>query len=448
MSASKFSLGFINSNKSWVEICDEDDAPQDCIQNIYASVDKREVSDEEDTLQDSMQSPCPVVVKREASDEENIAESITQNAYTSPGNSETKEVESCTENESVNSSYTNIQIKVLKEESGDEEENVDYINSTIVDHIKTEQEEEKDPEDCTEHFSYASIVKSTTVGRNGHVTQSYPLSPEKKFILNGREFPSISSGQVKKKIKTEREDNFLEDDISLSSHLDVFHVGSPCKSKESIKEEYSPGKRRIRIAKRRSFTSSPNEDDKAMHSSPKVISFYPQGNAERNFEGRNNLKRRRETDSSTNDDKDQETEFETDPVVLARRQKQIDYGKNTVGYDRYRRLVPKERRHRKHPSTPPINKKYSRRAWDGLIRVWRQRLHFWDPPSNNAENSDILDFGSSDLSSGNNSDQGSLPSTPNWKKWKGEKRIRVKKDSNCSATNEQDDIGCQFLSQE
>lgn len=438
MSASKFSLGFTNSSKSWVEICDEENESQECLQTVCTAVDKNEVSDEDDTPQNNY----GAVDASDVSNEDSIHE-----IYTSVSNSLVKEEVTSIEDESVCVSYTDIQTKFEKDSS--DNENYDYINtSSITDNIKTEPQEENDPDVSIEHFSYANVVKSSAASRSVHVTHSCSLSPKKEFVLDGREFPTICNSQVKKKIKTESQDSILQDEISLSSHLDVFHMGSPCKLQDSTDEDYNPGKRKIILAKRHNFVTSTRKDDKVMRRSKKVISFYPQRRLETNLEGRNNLKRRRNTDSSTTDDKDhEEMELETDPLILSRRQKQIDYGKNTVGYDRYRSLVPKERRHKKHPSTPPKHKKYSRRAWDGLIRVWRQHLHFWDPPSDGTEISDNFDLGSSDLSSENASDPGSLPSTPDWKKWKSEKRIRVKKNSNCSSANDQDDIGCQFLPQ-
>eukprot|EP00953_Heterococcus_sp_UTEX-ZZ885_P015388 8668-Heterococcus_DN1.PRE.2 len=58
---------------------------------------------------------------------------------------------------------------------------------------------------------------------------------------------------------------------------------------------------------------------------------------------------------------------ETDPHKLAQRQKQISKGKNTAGYDRYCKLVPKAERSTdsaEHPQTPNPHVKRSKRAFE------------------------------------------------------------------------------------
>jgi len=75
-------------------------------------------------------------------------------------------------------------------------------------------------------------------------------------------------------------------------------------------------------------------------------------------------------------------EYETDQNVITRREKQIEYGKNTQAYQRYIAQVPKNERSTGMPITPCKNLTYSRRQFDGLIKHWKLRVHAWDKSEN------------------------------------------------------------------
>ena len=47
---------------------------------------------------------------------------------------------------------------------------------------------------------------------------------------------------------------------------------------------------------------------------------------------------------------------------------------STITHDCYR-----EHRAKEHPRTPDVHRKCSKRAFDGLVKIWRRELHKYDP---------------------------------------------------------------------
>eukprot|EP00587_Corethron_hystrix_P008717 CAMPEP_0113309238 /NCGR_PEP_ID=MMETSP0010_2-20120614/7366_1 /TAXON_ID=216773 ORGANISM="Corethron hystrix, Strain 308" /NCGR_SAMPLE_ID=MMETSP0010_2 /ASSEMBLY_ACC=CAM_ASM_000155 /LENGTH=311 /DNA_ID=CAMNT_0000164459 /DNA_START=86 /DNA_END=1021 /DNA_ORIENTATION=+ /assembly_acc=CAM_ASM_000155 len=71
---------------------------------------------------------------------------------------------------------------------------------------------------------------------------------------------------------------------------------------------------------------------------------------------------------------------------IAQRQKAIDFGKNTAGYENYCRAVPPEERRQRggivegRPNTPDVYLDIGTRRWQGMVKAWRRQLHAYDPP--------------------------------------------------------------------
>ncbi|KAL0228425.1 hypothetical protein RCL1_004568 [Eukaryota sp. TZLM3-RCL] len=72
------------------------------------------------------------------------------------------------------------------------------------------------------------------------------------------------------------------------------------------------------------------------------------------------------------------SQVESDMIRLKWRQKQIDFGKNTNGYQRYISEVPIHARQPHHPRTPPLDLKISKKKWGYMCNNWRRELHRFD----------------------------------------------------------------------
>jgi hypothetical protein len=88
--------------------------------------------------------------------------------------------------------------------------------------------------------------------------------------------------------------------------------------------------------------------------------------------------------------------LETDPEVLRKRHKKVMFGKTTPEYERYIIGVRKKDRKPFHPHTPNKFRKCSRRKFDGLVKIWRKRLHDWDENPSCLENKTSRDYNDED----------------------------------------------------
>mmetsp|Transcript_6611 Transcript_6611/g.11487 ORF Transcript_6611/g.11487 Transcript_6611/m.11487 type:complete len:356 (+) Transcript_6611:56-1123(+) len=64
---------------------------------------------------------------------------------------------------------------------------------------------------------------------------------------------------------------------------------------------------------------------------------------------------------------------------LAKRNKQIEFGKDSLSYQMYLLKRPVKERLPSDPRTPRLDQACSKRAWNGRVRRWRRDLHQFDP---------------------------------------------------------------------
>jgi len=176
--------------------------------------------------------------------------------------------------------------------------------------------------------------------------------------MNEDDFPPIGSTNSTNIKSVETNSHGTEDTLSYTQHRfspEKEIVSTNLRSTPPLNKSSSPNEAFLRQCKDLDFTMKPRN---------KVISTY-----QPRVRALNNVK----TSPPLID-----LEPETDSSIISRREKQIEYGKSTPAYERYINQVPKNARTFKMPHTPEKTKKYSRRQFDGMVKIWKIKIHEWD----------------------------------------------------------------------
>lgn len=225
-----------SANKSWVELCDE-------------------LSD--NSSDSSLNDSNKVEIK------------VSEVSVKIENECEVKEVQSCS------ISITKEPKIIVQDENTPVKISADLIKleSKTESEIKTnEMNNEKNTSPWG--FSYASILKNSA-SKDNVTPQKSPANQTVEKVESVEPNNERSNKVVKREIQRE----FLQDDLSLSSHLDVFHMQSPLKLEPVVEDMASPTKMEgeKRLAKKRLCQPkfSINEDalmaDEVLMPSPKKV---------------------------------------------------------------------------------------------------------------------------------------------------------------------------------
>lgn len=247
----------------------------------------------------------------------------------------------------------------------------------------------------TEALSSSDSIAQSLKVEEGLKSKPEPQSGSKSWadIAEEEENSDVNSKGELKECKSDSKmsmDESSNSNISLRSNgsgrqieIDILDSANVEKYEKLIRDEKikSPFKRRLSGGGEDDETADGHAKFEDAETSTDGTSQHKKTKTDENDHGRERF--RRESSSSSGDGSSQSSrkpmQYEKDLAILERRQKQIDYGKNTLGYENYLQQVPRDQRNKDHPKTPPKHIKYSRRAWDGVVKVWRKQLHCYDP---------------------------------------------------------------------